>query len=441
MKPGDTTFIRLEGFQPEWRQAAVISLGPGGKLLLAVRAEADELELQTYSSFELASERGKFILVEGDTKRIRSSCPFPYKSLEVEGKKLLTNARVLEEQESVTFATASEDLPEKEARGKASLKPLDVGSQSESSEESGESDEGIAGLLRRAERLQRDKGISSEQREGKKKKKDRYPLLENKGASQQLALPRSSLDDLLPRVAAAGSPHNVDLNALIQLEVLKELRGRSRSKKSRQEEEDGQSMSSRDSSSSMEGERLRGAGKALRAYRRARRHKRRNPLKYVKRYIKDVEDQLGVTDQSAYKLIDFTKRLQWGKFKTLMRFHYALSEILQELLRGKADQASLQVTQLLRATHQAALDNGEWKTAWLLLDMPDPVEKPRFGGEVQDLETVAAYVKAMHDLEKKSKAWGPQKPQEDEEGNPKGKGKKGRAKGSKGEKTEDKGEN
>lgn len=120
-----------------------------------------------------------------------------------------------------------------------------------------------------------------------------------------------------------------------------------------------------------------------------------------------------------------------------MRYHFALSEVLQVLLKGKTDQAALQISQLLRATYQVALDNGEWKTAWLLLDMADPVERPRFGGDVQDLENVAAYVRAMRDLEKRSKTWAP-KGNEEEESGAKGKGKKGKNKGAKTDKSEDK---
>lgn len=262
-------------------------------------------------------------------------------------------------------------------------------------------------------------------------------MLGSKKKSQQLSLPGPSLDELLPKAIGSGNAKEMDINSLIQLELLRELRGRGKSRKNHSTDDEDMALSSQDEdSSSLEGEKLRGAGKALRAYRKSRKHKRMNPLKYVKRYVREVEEQLGVTDASSYKLIDFTRRLQWGKFKTLMRYRYALSEILQELLKGRANQAALQTTQLLRATHQVALDNGEWKTAWLLLDLPDPVERPRFGGEVQDLETVAAYVRAMSELEKKSRS-GATKQTEDEEGTAKGKGKRGR-KGAKGEKAEDK---
>lgn len=437
MKVGDAAYIRLEGFTPEWRQAVIVSENSLGHLVLAVRVLKNELELQRYSSFEIASDTASFILVEGDRDRIRESCSFPHRALEVEPQKLLTNARVLQEDEEVTYATASEDLPKEKSKPKTSRRPLEIDSGSDSGEGSGDSEDAIADLLKRAGKTQQERGMPSEKRVEKDRRGDRYPMLENKSQTQQLALPPSSLEDLLPKVTATGGGKGIDINALIQLELLKELRGRGKSSRAKQTDtEDANLTSGTEDSSSVEDVKLRGAGKALRAYRKSRKSKRKNPLKYVRRYVREVEDQLGVTENSSYKLIDFTKRLQWGKFKTLMRYHYALSEVLQELLKGRSNQAALQITQLLRATHQVALDNGEWKTAWLLLDLPDPIDRPRFGGEPQDLETVAAYVRAMSELEKKSKSWGPRQ-SEEEDTSTKGKGKRGK-KGSKSEKSEEK---
>jgi len=108
-----------------------------------------------------------------------------------------------------------------------------------------------------------------------------------------------------------------------------------------------------------------------------------------------------------------------------MRVHYAVSEALEQLLKGKTKLAGLQLVQLLRGIHQCSLDAGDWKTAWLLLHLPDPVERPRFGGEVQELEVVASYVKAMNELERKSRALNSDRTEEEPEG---GKGKKGRGK-------------
>ena len=153
----------------------------------------------------------------------------------------------------------------------------------------------------------------------------------------------------------------------------------------------------------------------------ATREIRRNPMKHVKKNIREVEHHLGATRQTPYQLSDYTRRLNWGKQKSLLRTHFAVSEILQTLLQSKPEQAALELVQLLRTLHQTCLDNGSWKASWLLLRFSDPIEVPKFGGEPQDLERVAAYLQAMEKLEKRSKGLG--KGDQDEDA---GKGKHGK---------------
>ena len=58
------------------------------------------------------------------------------------------------------------------------------------------------------------------------------------------------------------------------------------------------------------------------------------------------------------------------------------------------------------------------------MDMVDPLERQKFGGEVQEIEVVASYVRAMQDLERRNK-----KQQTDgEEDRKNGKGKNGKGK-------------
>ena len=103
-----------------------------------------------------------------------------------------------------------------------------------------------------------------------------------------------------------------------------------------------------------------------------------------------------------------------------MRVHYAVSKLLQSQLSGKHERASLQAVQLLRALHQVSLDQGSWKTGSLLMSHADPLEGPKFGGEPDQLEKIASYVKAMTELEKRSLHGGGQ---EDDSQEKKGRGK------------------
>ena len=83
------------------------------------------------------------------------------------------------------------------------------------------------------------------------------------------------------------------------------------------------------------------------------------------------------------------------------------------------------VVQGLKATHQAAIDNGSWDNAWLLTTLPDPLRRERFGGEEEELEIVGQYQKALKEVEDRARhGGGPHDGADDEE--PKGKGKDGK---------------
>ena len=147
----------------------------------------------------------------------------------------------------------------------------------------------------------------------------------------------------------------------------------------------------------------------------------------MKRYLREIEDFLGCDESTPYRLADFTKKLSWGKMRTLQRCHLMTSEALQLLLQGNVEETALQLVLNLRAMYQCSLDGGSWTSAWLLTYLPDPLEKPRFGGEAQDLEIIAGYLKAMQELEKKGNKWNHQDHENEEgKGKPKGRGKHGK---------------
>ena len=244
---------------------------------------------------------------------------------------------------------------------------------------------------------------------------------------------KSSLDRLLNQALTnpSGQIDATTLSTIVQMELLRELRGRKKTVRHNHGTTDPTARSDSDSSSGGE-VRLRAAGKALKNYRKTQKDMKKNPSRRIKRYIKEVEQVLGADASVPYLLTDYTRKLAWGKFRTLQRLHHALSTILETQLKGKTMEAMLQMTQVLRSIHQCALGQGNWQTAWLITGMQDPLEKPRFGGEAQSLEVIAAYVKAMSDLEKKSTSSSSSRNPEEEIA-PGGKGKK---KGKKGQKAE-----
>ena len=59
----------------------------------------------------------------------------------------------------------------------------------------------------------------------------------------------------------------------------------------------------------------------------------KHPLKHVRRYLKQVEEQLGGGDDIPYRLVDYTRKIYWGKQRTLQRVHVLLHEILRLMSR------------------------------------------------------------------------------------------------------------
>jgi len=419
-------YLRLEGdFHPPWRQALIVTEPKKrGRQILVVRAADKEIENKTDQLTFFSCEGMSFILVEGTAEKLRSQCPadISHRALEVDVKKLFAKASQVVEEESLQFATASEveDLQQPRSRRGDS-----TSSESSRSAESGgsEADE-VLKLLKRAGKSKPGKAIlSGDIAEDKPKARSRYSLL--RGAKEKKEGETLDVDALLLKNLASGSagPSTLDLNALVQMQILKELRGKGGRKKSKNTITMDDSGSSEDeTSSSDEKVRLRGAGKALKAYRQSHKAMKSRPLKHVRRYVKEVEEQLGASSETPYALSDLSRKLNWGKQKSLMRLHFGISEALETLLKGKVEQSALQLTLLLRAIHQCSLDGGNWKVAWLLTHMVDPLERPKFGGEAQDLEIIASYVRAMGDLEKRSKSHA-ETDEEAKEWRKKGKGK------------------
>ena len=408
---GETTYIRLEGFNPPWRQAVVVKKRRGKEPKLVFAARVSEAELTEKGVSDLTSVECaggfKYILVEGDASRTRATCGGPHRALELGPTEIRAKALNKLEEEDLQFATASEDPDLGGATeskvGKTAVESSDSGEGSDSSS----SNDGLLDLLAKAdgamtaEAMPSGKGKATE-----KSRKSRYPML---GSRRERSEKEQShlLETVLKQTVASGSKDQAGghLNALVQLEILKTLQAKGKKEKSRSSHQDSSDneLTSSDSSTSEDNLKLRGAGKAMQAYRKGKRSMQKRPTKHIRRYIKEVETFLGVTKDLPYQLTDYSRRLNWGKNRSLLRVHFAVSSALQLLLQGKNKLAALRLTQLLRALHQASLDNGSWQTAWLLLHLPDPTGQPKFGGEPQDLEVIASYLKAMGELERKGK--------------------------------------
>ena len=126
---------------------------------------------ETWRTWEQSfPERGFLATFVDPLKRVRPTCNHPHRSLELDPNIIVTEAlQMQQEEDAVQYAPASEDLPaEVSAQARATKKMvIPEDSASDSSEGSGDSEEGIFKLLSRARRKQPGKGLLSEGREQK----------------------------------------------------------------------------------------------------------------------------------------------------------------------------------------------------------------------------------------------------------------------------------
>ena len=195
----------------------------------------------------------------------------------------------------------------------------------------------------------------------------------------------------MPHLAwPAGTTGTGDVNTLIQLEMLRMLR------RMRQ-----------DGDSSGDDERAKGKGenyRALRGVHRQRNRYEKHPTRVVSDFVSRMQLELGITSQTQFwRVSDYSRRVQsqFGRLRGLLRCHFAAAEALQEYLTGRPDHMAAQVALLMQALHQVALDAGAWDNAQMILVHPDPLTRPEFGAGPEIMSEIAAYRKAIAELQKK----------------------------------------
>ena len=76
-----------------------------------------------------------------------------------------------------------------------------------------------------------------------------------------------------------------------------------------------------------------------------------HPLKYVKKYIKDIERELGAQDR-LFRVVKQNRGIAFGRQRNLQRFHYLMGLVLELLLKNKPEKAALQCTLVSQACRQ-----------------------------------------------------------------------------------------
>lgn len=323
--------------------------------------------------------------------------------LEVDLSELISKGQeMLASDTEPVFLSAGEDqFPTPAGRRKRKARREESSSSGDSSRSSSSQDQALKETLGRMKKSWlgedtsrgnrgRRRSLSSD----KRRKSRRHPLLK----SQSRGDTKKSDEEVaaLKAVREEGDP----LKAWLTLQIMKEMKkpGHQRSVSNRE----GSSHSSNSSGSKSPGKHRRtGASKAVEGFEESKRRMRRNPIKYVKKFVKGIERELGAEDR-PFKINELGRKIPWGKQRTLQRCHYMLSEILELLLKEKWERASLQVVLCLKSIHQTALDGGDWSVSWLLTQLPDPINRMKFGGSPEELGHVTAYLKAMSELERHS---------------------------------------
>ena len=189
--------------------------------------------------------------------------------------------------------------------------------------------------------------------------------------------------------AAAGGGTPGDLQALLSLQMLKELK---RMNKKRTESDDSDADSDDD---------LAKGGSRLRGVVRLRRRCRRRPLSLLKKYTLRVRRCLGAEDpRRAWRYADYSMKIlpAFGRMRGLWRCHWIMSEALESLVRDNKGLAIAWLVQGCKALHQVGLDGGAWWNAQHMLPSQDPLMQEDWGGEPEELLATHSYQKAIADL-------------------------------------------
>ena len=133
---------------------------------------------------------------------------------------------------------------------------------------------------------------------------------------------------------------------------------------------------------------------------------RADPERVFREYKQRWEDDLGAAGK-PWRWIDVNQKINFGKFNSMRRTHAMLCHILEADLAAETRADHLYVralmVQCLKALHEFA-QQGDWRTAWPLTHMPDPVSQNPLGGSELEMECVLAVLKTKDDLKSRTKA-------------------------------------
>lgn len=284
LKVGSKGYLQLGGrfSSPHWREALVVGIQPNWLQCLVQCSQAESKETQLTT---IEVEEKHFCLVEAGVRQLLSGVTEPSMDLEVNTTELLkAGLTTLHSEDELHYATASDHKEKRKSRRKQ------ISSTSSSEQSEGE-EEDLATSLRRTwlgsgigeEGARRP---SIEPRGGRKQSKQ-FALIEKKKESTS---PKAEDHEALLRAATSKDP----IQGLIALQLAQMMdKGRKGSKR-RSKAKSPHSSSTESSSSSSEADKYkRGHAKAVEKYRRSGKRMFRSPLRHVRKFVKELEADLG----------------------------------------------------------------------------------------------------------------------------------------------------
>ena len=68
------------------------------------------------------------------------------------------------------------------------------------------------------------------------------------------------------------------------------------------------------------------------------------------------------------------------------------------MIDGHTAHGMAMLVQISKSMHQAAINQGSWEIAALLLPTEDPLSRPEFGGDAEEMIRVQSHRRSMRDL-------------------------------------------
>ena len=123
---------------------------------------------------------------------------------------------------------------------------------------------------------------------------------------------------------------------------------------------------------------------------------RRNPRRVVREYRQMWEEELDANGR-PWSWRDVGRRITWGRMLSMKRVWTMFAEVMRLMDLKDYDMAHAQMVQNMKCIHQLSSD-GQWKVAWSLTFLPDPIENKRSGATEAELEAALGYIRCVEDL-------------------------------------------